>query len=211
MPLTKITSTSIADGTVVASDIADLSVTGPKIGTGAISANNFAGGGITSNVLASNLTVSVARVNEIINVVTGAIQGNYNVHVSNTSVYYFVANTTGNVTFNLIANDASATGTTGRVNDLIKVGESVSVALMLKQGSTRYRANVYVDGVLQTAYWLANSQPSYETSLNQSIDTYNFIIVKTAQTAHPGAFTVFAANTPYGMANGQGMGVAGGQ
>ena len=163
MPLTRVTT----DG------LTNLNVTGPKIGTGAISANNFAGGGITSNVLASNLSISTIRVNETINVVTGAIGGNYNIHVSNTSVYYFVSNTTANVTFNLIANSPSATGTTGRINDLINVGESVSVALMLKQGSTRYRANVYVDGVLQTAYWLGNSQPAYATAQNQSIDIYN--------------------------------------
>ena len=180
-------------------------ISGNQIATGAISANNFAGGGITSNVLSSNLTISTTRVAETINIVTGAIQGNYNVHIGNTTVYHFLANSAGNTTFNFVANDATSTGTSGRVNDLISVGQSVSVAVLWKQSSTRYRANVYVDGVLQTAYWASNAQPQYSTAASQSMsyDAYNFSIIKIA----PNQYTVFASNTNYGQANGLGMGV----
>lgn len=59
MALTKITSSSIADGTVVAADIADASVLGNKIADNAIRSNNIVTGQITGNLIA-----------------TGAISGN---------------------------------------------------------------------------------------------------------------------------------------
>ena len=206
-----VTTNLIADGAVSGNQLGLYSVSGNNLGLGSISANNFAGGGITSNVLASNLTISTVRVAETINVVTSAIPGlsagqsaNYNVHVGNTTVYNFTANSTGNLTFNLIANNGTATGTSGRVNDLISIGQSVSVALMLKHGTVRYRANVYVDGVLQTAYWAGNTQPQYQTTGGTGIiDVYNFSVVKTGINA----YDVFASNTQYARANGQGMGV----
>ena len=180
--------------------ISTQAVSGNQIGIGAISSNHFAGGGVTSGVLSSNLSISTTRISETINLVTSAVSGNYNIHVGNTTVYYFVANTTGSVTFNLIANTVS--GTTGKLNDLITIGQTASVAIMLKQGSTRYRANVQVDGILQTAYWLSNSQPSQASSLGQSLDVYNFTVIKTSDAG----FTVLASNSAYAQANGQGMG-----
>ena len=179
-------------------------VSGNQIGLGSISSNHFAGGGVTSDVLSANLSISTVRVAETINVVTTSVGGNYNVHVGNSTVYHFLANSAGNTTFNFVANDATLTGTTGRANDLIRIGQSVSVSMLWKQGSTRYRANVYVDGVLQTAYWAGNAQPQYTTSggaQSMTYDAYNFSIIKIGNDQ----YTVFASNTPYGQANGQGM------
>jgi hypothetical protein len=206
-----VTTNLIADGAVSGNQLGLYSISGNNIGTGAISANNFAGGGITSNVLSSNLTISTSRVAETINVVTSATPGlaagqsaNYNVHVSNSTVYNFTANSTGNITFNIVANAAMPGGLTGTANDLIRIGQSVSVALMLKHGTVRYRANLFVDGVLQTAFWAGNTQPQYQTTGGTGvIDVYNFSIVKIGDSR----YNVFASNTQFGQANGQGMGV----
>ena len=54
MPLSRITADSIADGTIVAADIANGSVTGPKLGLTAINANNIVDGTITSAKLDPN-------------------------------------------------------------------------------------------------------------------------------------------------------------
>jgi hypothetical protein len=225
MPLVKVSSGNIQDGTIIADDLANLAVNGAKlgiysvsgnnlgiqsvsgnnIGLGAISANHFGGGGVTSSVLSPNLSISTVRVAETINIVSYSVQGNYNVHIGNSTVYHFLANSSGNVTFNLVANSGPATGTTGRANDLISIGQSISAAMLFKQGSTRYRANVYIDGVLQTAYWAGNAQPQYTTSAgaqSMTYDAYNFSIIKIGNDQ----YTVFASNTPYGQANGQGMG-----
>jgi hypothetical protein len=189
------------------------SVSGNNIGIGAISANNFAGGGITSNVLSSNLTISTARISESINIISSSPSGNYNVHVSNSSVYLFTANAASNVTFNLVANAGLAGGTTGSLNDLVVTGNTVSVALIIKMvdsNGRKYRANVFVDGVAQQAIWTGNVQPQYyDLSQVQQWDMYNFQIVKVGTTGSGmsrGQYLVFASNTTFGYANGQGMG-----
>ena len=176
--------------------ISTQAVSGNQIGTGAISSNHFAGGGVTSDVLSSNLTISTVRISETVNVVTTPVSGNYQIYVADTGVYYFTGNTTGSVTFNLIGRQGTS------LNSLINIGQSASVVILLKQGSTRYRANVQVDDVLQTSYWLSNAQPSQASSLGQSLDVYNFTVIKTGSAA----FTVLASNSAYAQANGQGMG-----
>ena len=182
-------------------------ISGNQIGIGAISGNNFAGGGVTSNVLAQNLTISTIRVAETVNVVTTGISGNYNIHVANTTAYYFVANTTGSVTFNLVAN--SAGGATGSLNGLLNVGQTASLAIALKQGVTRYRANVFIDGVnpLSSVYWMGAIQPSQLGTQAQSLDVYNITVIKVADSA----YTVMVGNTNFGSANGFGMGPGGAQ
>ena len=187
--------------------IGSYAISGNQIGIGAISGNNFAGGGVTSNVLAQNLTISTIRVAETVNVVTTGISGNYNIHVANTTAYYFVANTTGPVTFNLIAN--SAGGATGSLNGLLNVGQTASLAIALKQGATRYRANVFIDGVnpLSSVVWMGASQPAQLTAQSQSIDTYSITVIKTENNG----YTVMVGNTTFAAANGQGMGPGGAQ
>lgn len=192
---------NIGTGAISGNQIGTYAVSGNNIGLGAISANNFAGGGITSNVLSANLQISTTRIAETINLTTSSVTANYNVHVGNTTVYYFAANSAGNVTFNLIANNGALTGTTGKLNDLISIGQTSAVAIIFKQGSIRYRANIAIDGIIQQAYWLGNSQPLYQDTQQQSIDVYNLITLKTGD----GAFTVLASNSSYAQANGQGI------
>jgi hypothetical protein len=196
--ISAITSNLINVGAVTGNTIGVFAVSGNQIGLGAISSNHFAGGGVTSDVLSSNLTISTARVAETVNVVTSAVGGNYEIHIANSTVYHFLANTSANVTFQFIAN-------TGRsVDTMLSIGQSASIAIMMKQGSTRYRANIHIDGVHQTAYWAGNAQPQYVSSGGaqpMSYDAYTFSIMKIAA----GQYTVFASNTNFGQANGQGM------
>lgn len=207
-----VSANNIGVGAVSGNHIGLYAVSGNNIGIGAISANNFAGGGITSNVLSSNLTISTARISERVNIVSNGIGGNYNVHISNSSVYYFAANATANITFNLVANDAIATGTTGSLNDLVVTGNTVSAALVVRivNNAIKYRANVYIDGVAQQAIWLSNLQPAYYASgQSQQFEMYNFQIIKTGSTGPGlggGQYTIFASNSAFGFANGQGMG-----
>ena len=53
MPISRITAASIQDGTVIAADIADGAVTGPKLGLTSINANNIVSGAITNEKLAT--------------------------------------------------------------------------------------------------------------------------------------------------------------
>ena len=181
-------------GSITGNLIGVKAVSGNQIGTGSISSNHFAGGGVTSDVLSSNLQISTTRVAETVNVVTSGISGTYDIHLANSSVYYFVSNTSGTVTFNFRAN------TQNTLDSIISTGQTASAVIALKQGSTRYRVYATVDGTTQTTYWLGNTQPQQQTSQGQSIDSFNFTIIKIAANS----YTIMAANSTYAMANGQG-------
>jgi hypothetical protein len=160
-----------------------------RIANNAILSNDISIGAVTSNTLASNLNLSIIRVQETANIYTTGVGGNVNIDIGNNTVYYFTSNTTANVTFNFRANGVNG----GILDSLLSIGQSVSSAILLKQGATKYRANVYIDSVLQAPLWLGNSAPGYATTQEQSVDTYSFNIIKTAANT----YTILAANSNF--------------
>jgi len=147
-------------------------------------------------LIASNVNLSIIRVLETANIYSTAVGGNVNIDISNNTVYFFSANATANVTFNLRANGNNG----GILDSLISIGQSVSTAILLKQGSTRYRANVYVDGVLQSPLYIGNVAPGYIAATQQeSIDNYSFTVLKTAANT----YTILAANSNFQYARNQ--------
>ncbi len=185
----RIGSNSIANTSITTNKIADGAILGNDIGVGQITGNLIATNQITSNLIAPNVNLSIIRVLETANIYTTGIGGNVNIDVSNNTVYYFTSNTTANVTFNFRANNSSG----GNLDSLLSIGQSVSSAILLKQGATRYRANVYIDSALQVPFWLGNSAPGYATTQQESIDTYSFNIIKTAANV----YTVLASNSNF--------------
>ncbi len=130
MPLNKILTGGIEDGTIRDSDIAS--------------------GNLTSNVFASNLTISVTRVTEKININSTVVGSNsqsgtnVNLDIVNTTVYYFSSNTSGNVTFNLRGNNINT------FDSVVEVGNTVSVVVTLRHNVAAHRSgvNVMIDGGL---------------------------------------------------------------
>lgn len=196
---TSVTGLKVADNAIRGNNIVAGQITGNLLGTGVINSNNIVDGAVlgndigvgavSSNTLASNLNLSLIRVLETANIYTTGVGGNVNIDVSNNTVYYFTSNTTANVTFNFRANNSNG----GNLNSLLSIGQSVSSAILLKQGATRYRANVYIDSALQVPFWLGNSAPGYATTQQESIDTYSFNIIKTAANV----YTVLASNSNF--------------
>ena len=178
-----ISGNQIGVSAISSNHIADLAVTGNEIGLSAISANN----------LASNLKISLTQVFETGNVYSTAVGGNVNIDLQNNTLYFFSSNTTANVTFNFRAN------TQNTLDSQLPIGSTVTSAILLKQGATRYRANVYVDGTLQSPWWLGNSAPSFATTQQESIDVYSFSILKTAANA----YTILASNANFQLARNQ--------
>jgi hypothetical protein len=169
---------------------------GFEIANGAASLANSAyaaANNVTSDRLSSNLKLNIIQVLESANIYTTAIGGNVNIDIGNNTSYFFSANTTANVTFNLRGNATTTFDTT------VAIGQTASVAIALKQGDTKYKANVYIDGVLQTPYWLGNSSPGYATTQQQSIDVYTYTVFKTAAST----YSILAANSNFGLAQGQ--------
>jgi len=152
-----------------------------------IGSNRIANTAVSTTKLASNLKISLTQVFETANVYTTAVGGNVNIDLQNNTLYFFSSNTTANVTFNFRAN------TQNTLDSQLGIGQTVTTAILLKQGATKYRANVYVDGVLQSPWWLGNSAPGYATTQQESVDTYSFSILKTAANS----YTVLASNANF--------------
>jgi hypothetical protein len=204
-----VTNVGIANGTIVSVDLADQAVVGSKLGPGAVSgnnlspgaisgnnitsnsirANNIVAGSISSNTLSSNLTISLTRVLEEANINSIAIGGNVNIDVSNSSVFFFNANTTANVTFNIRANDSTT------FDSATAIGETTSVAIAVKHGTVRHEANLSIDGVQQTLYYSGNIRPANVSISNSEINLFSYSIFKTAANA----YIVISANTLFGL------------
>jgi hypothetical protein len=174
---------------VSGSAIAESSLQGSKIIPGTVTPNLFSGP-ITSSTLDQNLQLSLIRIFETANVYTTAVGGNVNIDLQNNTLYFFSSNTTANVTFNFRAN------TQNTLDSQLPIGRTVTAAILLKQGATRYRANVYVDGVLQRPWWLSNLAPGFATTQQESIDSYSVSILKTAANV----YTVLASNANFQIA-----------
>ena len=185
----RIGSNRSANTSITTNKIVDGAILGNDIGVGQITGNLIATNQITSNLIAPNVNLSIIRVLETANIYTTGVGGNVIIDVSNNTVYYFTSNTTANVTFNFRANGVNG----GNLNSLLSIGQSVSSAILLKQGATKYRANVYIDSALQVPYWLGNSAPGYAATQQESIDTYSFNIIKTAANT----YTVLASNSNF--------------
>jgi hypothetical protein len=198
MPLDKITTDSIAsnavtnvgiaNGTIVTVDLADQSVIGAKLGLGSVSGNNISGR-ITSNILASNLNISLTRVLEEANINSIAIGGNVNIDVVDSTVYFFNANTTANVTFNIRAN------TQNTFDSVTTIGETTSLAIAVRHGTVRHEANLSIDGVVQTLFYAGNTRPANVSISSQEINLFSYSIFKTSANV----YTVITANTLFGL------------
>ena len=214
-----VTNVGIANGTIVSVDLADQAVIGAKLGLGAVSGNNISAGAIsgnnivsnairgnnivagtitsnliatgqiTSNVLASNLSISLTRVLEEANINSIAIGGNVNIDVANSTVFFFNANTTANVTFNIRAN------TQNTFDSVTAIGETTSLAIAVKHGTVRHEANLAIDGVTQTLYYAGNTRPANVAITSPEINLYSYSVFKTAANT----YTVISANTLFGL------------
>lgn len=173
--------------------IANTAVTTDKIANSAITVDKIGNSAISSNKLASNLSISLLNVLETANIFTTAVGGNVNIDMINNTVYFFSSNTTANVTFNFRGNN------TVTLQNTISIGQSVTSAILLKQGANTFRANVFVDGSLVRPLWASNSSPAFIAGTNESTDLYLFNIIRTGTSA----YTILASNTKFSAALGQ--------
>ena len=182
------TTTTINSATL---DIADINIT---IADGAANSAAADGAGLTiegagvnfqwsdadqqmslNKSLAVNGTLDIEEVYEKVNVsngTTGAITFN----TLEQGVNFYNVNQTANRTINF-----------SNVNANLAIGQSVTCAVLMAQGSTAYYLNAYqVDGSAVTPKWQGGA-PTEGTA--SSIDTYSFTIIKTADAT----FTVLAS------------------
>jgi hypothetical protein len=152
-----------------------------------LDANN--GGAITSAV-AVRANLNIQSVTETANLYSGAPNGNTLLYIANQSSYYFATPPTANITFDLRASSQAG----GELDSYLVTGQMISVGIMLSQGATPYRANLFIDGVLQTANtrWSGNVNPSFGGTAN-GIDVYSFSVLKRGANS----YIILASNTTF--------------
>ena len=152
-------------------------------------ATSATGVDITGTALTDGVTVDgTTSIEEVIEKVGGGTSttGTINYNLRDGAVQNFTANQTANRTINFRASSGET------LNAMLAVGESMTCAILLLQGSTAYYLNAYqVDGSTITPKWSGGSAP---TAGNASgIDSYSFTIIKTADAT----FTVLASQTQF--------------
>ena len=147
-------------------------------------------GGAITGALAVRSNLNIQTVTETANIHTTAIGGNVILALANNSSYYFAANPTANISFDLRANNQAG----GDLNGFMVTGQMISVGIMLSQGATPYRANLMIDGVLQTANtrWSGNVNPAFGGTAN-GIDVYSFSVLK----RDANSYIILASNTAF--------------
>ena len=119
---------------------------------------------------------------ESTNIIGSAPAATQTIDFVTSGVHYFTSNSTSNVTLNF-RGDGSTT-----LNSMMATGGSVTISIMITNGSTAYIANAFqIDGSAVTPKWSGGTAPSAGNA--SSIDFYSFNILKTANAT----FTVFAS------------------
>jgi hypothetical protein len=127
-----------------------------------------------------NTHLDIEEVNEKVDIITSTT-GTLTFDTLAQGVVYGTADQTANRTINFT-----------NVNSTLAIGQSVTCAVMLTQGTTAYYLNAYqVDGSSVTPEWQGGSAPAAGNA--SSIDVYSFTIIKTADAT----FTVLASQTAF--------------
>ena len=185
------TTTTINTATL---DVADINIT---IADGAADSAAADGAGITIEGAGVNFEWTDARkdmslnkglkVREIKEGVTleTSTTGVLNHSVMGGAVRYLTANQTANRTINFRGDTSTS------LDSIMRVGDSVTIAILATQGSTAYYFNtVQVDTATVTPKWQGGAPTGGNAS---STDVYTFTIIKTAAAT----FTVLASQTAF--------------
>jgi len=152
----------------------------------------------TANVLAGNVTTTgnltfagtlsggtFKYMFENANLILSAPAAIANVDIVQSSIHYWTANATGNITANIRGKNDTP------LNSILNVGQSSTVALIIPQATAYYINTVNIDNVAVTPVWQGGQ--SISSGNANSIDLYTFTIIKTASAT----FKVFASQTRY--------------
>ena len=141
---------------------------------------NVTGTAVTDGVTVDG-TLDIEEVYEKVHTDTST-SGTITFNTDQYAVLFYTANQSANRTINF-----------ANVNSNLGTGQSLTVAVVMTQGSSAYYLNAYqVDGSTITPKWSGGSAPSSGNA--SGIDVYTFTIIKTASAT----FTVLASQTEFG-------------
>jgi hypothetical protein len=191
--------TQLSGGAVIVKDggiaPAKLSTGGPSWTSGgaltATSIQNSPIGSTTASsgaftTLSASGTTSIYETVEKAAVSGSGLTGTVNFNWLDGAVILVTANAAGNWTLN-VRGDGSTT-----LNSSLSNGDSITLALLVTQGSTAYyQSAMQIDGNSVTPKWAGGTAPTAGNA--NSIDVYTFTIIKTASAT----YTVLASQTKF--------------
>lgn len=147
---------------------------------------------IVDSSLPSEKLRPLSRLIENAYLIPGSANGNVNINLSDSSIYYLTGNTAGNVTFDLRVSP------TVPLDSLLGNGQSITTAFIVTQGNTQFLANVSIDSVYQASStrWSGNSRPTFTATItSQQLDVYTFTVIKTGANV----YSILGNRTNYGF------------
>ena len=145
---------------------------------------------VTADASAKVKFIGTTSVEEIIEKVTipTSTSGEIEFDFLTQSVLFFNTNQAANRTIHFQGDDLNSI----TLNSVMAIGESMTAAVLMKQGSSAYYLNAFkIDSSSVTPEWSGGSAPSSGNA--NSIDSYVFTIIKTADAT----FTVLASQTQF--------------
>ena len=173
---TDVNTAGLSNGQILAfnSSTSDFEPVDANAGAALLAGSTFTGAVVVNNQL------DIEEVHEKVTVITSTT-GTLTFDTAVQGVVFGTANQTANRTINFT-----------NVNSTLAVGQSVTCAVMLSQGSTAYYLSAYqVDSSAVTPKWQGGTAPSAGNA--SGIDAYSFTIIKTADAT----FTVLASQTQF--------------
>ena len=191
--------TQLSGGAVIVKDggitAAKLSTGGPTwTSGGALTATSIQSTPIGSSTASSGAfttlsasgTTSIYEVLEKASIAATSLTGTVNFNALDGAVLYCTSNASGNWTLN-VRGDGSTT-----LNNVMATGDSLSLAVLVTQGSTAYyQSGFQIDGSSVTPKWAGGTAPTAGNA--SSVDAYTITIFKTGSAT----FTVFASQTKF--------------
>jgi hypothetical protein len=191
--------TQLSSGAIIVKDggitTAKLSTGGPTWTSGgaltATSIQNTPIGSSTASTgafttLSATGTTSIYEVLEKASITATSLTGTVNFNALDGAVLYCTSNASGNWTLNVRGNGSTT------LNNVMATGDSLSLAVLVTQGSTAYYQSAFqIDGSGVTPKWAGGTAPTAGNA--SSVDVYTITIFKTGSAA----FTVFASQTKF--------------
>ena len=170
--ITTSTSINVGSGITLSSD-------GNAFHTGIVTATSVTGVGTVTSVTASGIDLS-GLLREGVKITAGKLSDNTNIDLENGMVHLFTTQETTTSTPN-IRFSSSVT-----LNDVMQIGETVSVTIITTAAAGGYSAQLTIDGAAVTENWVGGDAPSDGGS--SGVDIHAYTIIKTASAT----FTVIA-------------------
>jgi len=130
---------------------------------------------VTNDSVLSGVRFTAGQLCESVNVVAGTLGSASDIDLSNGMIHYFTTQEAAQAIPNLSVSGKS-------VNQIMAVGEAISVVIMLTASASGYMSSMTIDGSSVTPVWSGGIAPSEGGA--SGIDVYTLQVIKTANNTY---------------------------